>query len=846
MNREIKTTLALDGEKAFREAMSEAAREMRVLNSEMKASTASFAGHEDSSEALTAKSRILNSQIEQQKAIVAALAQAVEDAAKKYGDADQKTDGYRIQLNNARAALSRMEGDLGTTTSSLNSFGTEMGQEETKAEHLHGALSKVGEGLKHIGTVAGQAAVAGIKAIGAATAAAAAAAAKLGADAIKSAGEVQKFSDVTGQSAERVQELSYVGKQIDMDFETLMKSQTKLTQGMSQANKAYDDMYAYSEKCAAGVQDLVDRHASYDEVLKALEKTTDISADKQKKLAKDLLSGKVAAVDVIDAFQKGLPKLNDQAKAFETLGINIYDSSGQLRDSKVVMMEAIDALGSISNETERDALSLQIFGKSAMELNPLIKTGSAEIARLSEEARKVGAVMSNETVAGLDEFGDSTEALKMSVTGLAGTALSSLMPALKGTVGQLQGLAVAAGAALRTGDWKEFAKQAGQAVKTLVEQITTMLPAFIEIGTEIITTLITALVEAIPVVLPKLVAGLNDLIFSIIILFYEQGPALIQTALDAVGTLVLGLIEALPYLVDTAIQLVLALVEGITRQLPALIPAAVDAVITIVDVLVNNLPMLIDAAIQLILALVEGLIQALPRIVQAMPKLIKGMVDGLIGALPKLIDAAVQIVVMLVEYLLDNLPMLIGAAIEIIGALAVGLIDAIPRLIETVPKLFKALADKFKDTDWASVGKSIIDGIVEGIKKVAANIGKAAKDAAGDALAAVKQLLGIRSPSTVMRDQVGMQIGAGMAEGIAGSAGNVQAAMGRLNQHLVTTARATLSISGATGKASGGGLGGITININGSIRSADDARTMARELDRLVAIRTRASGGAYA
>ena len=84
-------------------------RQLRVLGIEMKANTAAFKGNEDSLEALTSRGNIYRKQVEQQKEIVAALARAVEESAQKYGDADRRTDEYRIKLNNATAALSRME-----------------------------------------------------------------------------------------------------------------------------------------------------------------------------------------------------------------------------------------------------------------------------------------------------------------------------------------------------------------------------------------------------------------------------------------------------------------------------------------------------------------------------------------------------------------------------------------------------------------------------------------------------------------------------------------------------------------------------------------------------------------
>ena len=63
------------------------------------------------------------------------------------------------------------------------------------------------------------------------------------------------------------------------------------------------------------------------------------------------------------------------ADAYKALGISVTDAHGNLRDGETVYWQAIDALGKMQNETERDALAMQIFGKSARELNPLIEQG---------------------------------------------------------------------------------------------------------------------------------------------------------------------------------------------------------------------------------------------------------------------------------------------------------------------------------------------------------------------------------------------------------------------------------------------------------------------------------------
>lgn len=120
-----------------------------------------------------------------------------------------------------------------------------------------------------------------------------------------------------------------------------------------------------------------------------------------------------------------------QGQAFKALGVDAVDPlTGQLRDSNVVFGETMDALGSMTNPTERDAIALQLLGKSALELNPLIKAGSERIAELTEEAHKNGAVMSGEQVEALDKSGDAFEKAQISIKTAAAGITVALLPAL--------------------------------------------------------------------------------------------------------------------------------------------------------------------------------------------------------------------------------------------------------------------------------------------------------------------------------------------------------------------------------------------------------------------------------
>ena len=97
--------------------------------------------------------------------------------------------------------------------------------------------------------------------------------------------------------------------------------------------------------------------------------------------------------------------------AYKRLGISVVDANGELRDSNEVFWEAIDALNKIGNETERDELAMELFGKSAQELNPIISAGSEEFKKYGAEAERLGLLMDEATIQRYGAVNDKIEML---------------------------------------------------------------------------------------------------------------------------------------------------------------------------------------------------------------------------------------------------------------------------------------------------------------------------------------------------------------------------------------------------------------------------------------------------
>lgn len=122
--------------------------------------------------------------------------------------------------------------------------------------------------------------------------------------------------------------------------------------------------------------------------------------------------------------------MSTDAKAFEELGVATRDENGNLRDANAVFEETLQALSKIENPVERDTTAMEIFGKSAKELNPLIETSASDLNALRKEAHDVGAVMDKDTLNGLNKVSDGMDRLGLT------------WDAIKKTLGAKIGIAV--------------------------------------------------------------------------------------------------------------------------------------------------------------------------------------------------------------------------------------------------------------------------------------------------------------------------------------------------------------------------------------------------------------------
>jgi len=183
-------------------------------------------------------------------------------------------------------------------------------------------------------------------------------------------------------------------------------------------------------KCSKDVAEFADN-------LNTLSATTGIATDELQKLqyAADFVDVSVdtmtgSMTKLTQSMSKARDGSKESAEAFKKLHIRVTDSAGALRDSNEVFYEAIDKLGKIKNETERDALAMKLFGKSAKELNPLIEAGSARLKELGVEAENLGLVMSEKDLQAANDFNDALDRMQKVADGFKNSLGLVLLPIL--------------------------------------------------------------------------------------------------------------------------------------------------------------------------------------------------------------------------------------------------------------------------------------------------------------------------------------------------------------------------------------------------------------------------------
>ena len=373
--RENEKRMEGEKEQKYRKNIERLSASMDVLDAEMRKVSAKYADNAESAELSTAKTELLTQKISLQYDKIDNLKAALEEAAENYGSNAVETLRWEKELNNAEAELYKLNGQLKNNTEQIEDTTT--------------ATEDAGQSMGNLGDV-----VNGLTS-------------KLGI----------QLPDSMKQSMNAMGSLDASSLALAGGFAAVATATVK-------AEKALISM---TKEAASNADDLLTLASvtgmTTDSVqeLNYMADLTDVSMDRIKDSLKE----------TTNKMQEAAAGTGDAYDAYQRLGVEITNADGSLRSAQDVFYDTIDALGEIKNQTERDALAMDLMSESAQELNPLIDLGGEKMRAYAQEAHDMGYVLDNDALKSLQGVDDAYSRLQNTQEGVKNQLAAEFAPYLE-------------------------------------------------------------------------------------------------------------------------------------------------------------------------------------------------------------------------------------------------------------------------------------------------------------------------------------------------------------------------------------------------------------------------------
>lgn len=373
--RENEKRMEGEKEQKYRKNIERLSASMDVLDAEMRKVSAKYADNAESAELSAAKTDLLTQKISLQYDKIDNLKAALEEAAENYGSNAVETLRWEKELNNAEAELYKLNGQLKNNTEQVEDTTT--------------ATEDAGQSMGNLGDV------------------------------------------VNGLT-------SKLGIQLPDSMKSSMNAMGNLDTSALAMAGGFAAVAAAIVKAEKAMISMTKESAAFADNIITLSMQTGQSTQQLQEF-----SYATELIDVsVDTLQGSLRKLTNNmqdtmngtgnAKAsFEALGVSVTNADGSMRSANDVFYETIDALGKVKNETERDAMSMDIFGRSAQDLNPLIIQGSKTLKAYADEAHNVGYVLDDEALSALGAVDDAYQRLQKTQEGVKNQLAAEFAPYLE-------------------------------------------------------------------------------------------------------------------------------------------------------------------------------------------------------------------------------------------------------------------------------------------------------------------------------------------------------------------------------------------------------------------------------
>ena len=507
----------------------------------------------------------------------------------------------------------------------------------------------------------------------------------------------REFKENASAADKMGDEVAKSGKEAEKSegkFEGLRNTLSKIGTVMGTVTTAAAAVGAAAVAAGKKIWDMAsDTAAAGDEIDKQSQKLG-LSAESYQKLdyamercGADVEDFKKGTINISKALADVQNGVEGAGSSFDTLGVSLKNSDGSMRSTEDVLLDSIDALASMQDETQRNALANEIFGKSYQELAPLLNSGSEGIKALMQEAEDYGMVMSDDAVAASAAFEDSLTKLQGTITGVKNKMMGELLPGITSIVDGFTELVNGS---------EEGADMIKQGVEDAINTITGMIPQIVSL----LSTIAQALIESAPSVLKALANSIIKLLPGILQSFLNDVlPELVSVVVDIAGDLIKSLAEALPSIMKS---LATALVSAIKTLFTAdkikeMVKVLIDLVKSLIEGLKQALPILIEGVFTLVNGIIEALPDIISMLVQEIPSIVQSLSDALTDNIPIIIEGSIKLFMGIIEAIPQIIVELVKAIPQIITAIVNGLLDGVSEVFSAAGELFFGIKSSSED-----------------------------------------------------------------------------------------------------------------------------------------------------
>lgn len=499
----INTKFTLSGEKEYKQAISEIGSGMKVLDAEMRKVTSAYGKNADSAKLLGQQNNVLQRQINLQTEKIRYMQEALKNSVKKTGESSKATMAWQASLQNATAKLNDLNNQMRENEQRMN------GEQERKyrenIERLSASMDVLDAEMRKVSAkYADNAESAELSAaktdlltqkislqydkIDNLKAGLEEAAENYGSNAVETLrwekelnnaeAELYKLNGQLKNNTEQIEDTTTATEDAGQSMGNLgdvvngltSKLGIQLPDGMKSSMNAMGSLDAQSLALAGGFAAVAASIVKAEKAMISMTKESAAFADNiitlsmqtgqsTQQLQEFAYASELIDVSV-DTLQGSLTKLTNNmqdtmngtgnAKAsFEALGVSVTNADGSMRSANDVFYETIDVLGQVKNETERDAMSMDIFGRSAQDLNPLIIQGSQTLKAYADEAHNVGYVLDDEALSALGAVDDAYQRLQNTQEGVKNQLSAEFAPYLEEFYGDVTTMVKDGGKALK-------------------------------------------------------------------------------------------------------------------------------------------------------------------------------------------------------------------------------------------------------------------------------------------------------------------------------------------------------------------------------------------------------------